>query len=67
MADVIVIAGAKAIGDAVGVNWKILPQYVQEKGLPAFRIDGKGAWMATPEDLKAWVARMRDENIGKSL
>lgn len=65
--EIIVITGAKAIGSAVGINWKILPQYVKEKGLPAYRIDGQGSWMALPDDLKKWAERMRDENIGKSL
>ena len=65
--EIIVISGAKAIGAAVGISWQKLPTYVQEKGLPAFRIDGAEAWMALPGDLKAWAERMRDENIGKSL
>jgi len=67
MAGEIVVSGARAIGEAVGVNWKVLPVYVQEKGLPAFRIDGKGAWMALPDDLKKWAERMRDENIGQQF
>lgn len=61
--ETIVISGAKAIGDAVGVPWKLLAWYVREKGLPAWRIDGKGNYMALPEDLGEWARRMRDENL----
>lgn len=63
--ETIVISGAKAIGAAAGVSWQNLPWYVTHKGLPAWKIDGKGNWMALPDDLRAWVVRMRDENLKK--
>ncbi len=55
--------GAKEIGAAVGINWKEITYYVREKGLPAFKIDGKGGWMAITTDLALWVVKMRDENL----
>jgi hypothetical protein len=63
--ETIVVSGAKAIGSAVGVSWQAIPHYVAEHGLPAFRIGGKGNWLALPDDLKAWAIKMRDENIEK--
>ena len=63
--ETIVISGAKEIGKAAGVSWQILPWYISEKGLPAWRIDGKGAYLALPDDLREWVRRMRDENLAK--
>lgn len=65
MNEPIVISGAKDIGNAVGVSWKLLAWYVREKGLPAWRIDGKGNWLALPGDLREWARRMRDENLGR--
>ena len=63
--ETIVISGAKEIGKAAGVAWNHLPWYISEKGLPAWRIDGKGPYLALPDDLRAWVLRMRDENLAK--
>lgn len=63
MIDPIVLSGAKEIGAAAGVPWKQLAWYVREKGLPAWKIDGRGNWMALPDDLREWVRRMRDENL----
>ena len=61
----IVVSGTRAIGEAVGINWQKLTWYIENKGLPAWRIDGKGNWMALPEDLRTWAAKMRDENLKK--
>ena len=61
--ETIVVSGAKAIGGAVGVSWQALPWYIREKGLPAWRIDGKGPYLALPDDLREWARRMRDENL----
>lgn len=60
------ISGAKAIGAAIGINWQRVPHYVKEYGLPAFRIEEKGNWMALPEDLRSWAIRMRDARLGKA-
>ena len=59
----IAIVGAKAIGAAVGVSWKNLRYFVEEKGLPAFRIDNTGRWVALPEDLSRWLVQQRDEQL----
>ncbi|WP_051553551.1 hypothetical protein [Desulfobulbus elongatus] len=59
----IVFCGAKAIAEAVGIHWRLLPHYVKEHGLPAFKIEERGRWLALPEDLHAWVERMRDESL----
>jgi len=59
----LVYKGAKAICSAVGVNWKEMTYYVSVKKLPAFKIDGKGAWIARPSDLADWVKTQRDENL----
>ena len=59
--------GSKEIGAAVGVNWKEMAYYVREKGLPAFKIDGKGGWIAIHDDLSKWVTRMRDENLHQNV
>ena len=63
--ETIVVSGAKAIGETVGIPYKMLHWFVKEKGLPAWRIDGKGNYMALPDDLREWARRMRDENMGK--
>lgn len=63
MNDRIVLRGQKEISEAAGLNWKIFSYYVREKGLPVFRIDNKGTWLATPEDLTEWIRRQRDENL----
>ena len=59
----LVYRGAKEICGAVGVNWKEMPYYVTEKGLPAFKIDGKGSWIARPADLEMWIEKQKDENL----
>lgn len=63
MIEPIVISGAKEIGKAAGVSWQTLSWYVREKGLPAWKIGGKGNWLAIPDDLREWARRMRDENL----
>jgi hypothetical protein len=65
MIEPIVISGAKEIGKAAGVSWQTLPWYVKNKGLPAWRIDGKGPYLALPDDLREWVRKMRDENLNR--
>ncbi len=59
----LVYIGAKTIGSAVGVNWKNIRHYIDEKGLPAFRIDGSGPWVALRSDLVSWVEQQRDEQL----
>ena len=59
----LVYRGAREICEAVGINWKEMGYFVSKKGLPAFKIDGKGSWIARPDDLAAWIAQQRDENL----
>ncbi len=59
----IVRVGAKAIAGTVGVSWKNLKHYIDEKGLPAFRVDGAGPWVALVEDLETWIREQRDEQL----
>ncbi|WP_319577653.1 hypothetical protein [uncultured Desulfobacter sp.] len=61
--DRIVFKGAKEICGAVGVNWREISYFVVKKGLPAFKIDGKGSWIARPDDLERWIQKQRDENL----
>jgi hypothetical protein len=61
----IVYRGAKEICNAVGVNWKEMSHFVDAKELPAFKIDGKGTWIALHEDLLAWIKQQRSENLKK--
>jgi hypothetical protein len=61
--EIIVLRGSKEICAAVGVNWKRIREYVDHKGLPAWQIDGKGPWLALPEDLAKWIHRQRDEHL----
>ncbi len=59
----LVYKGAKEICGAVGVNWREMGYYVSKKGLPAFKIDGRGSWLAKPCDLDKWITKQRDENL----
>lgn len=43
-----------------GINWKEFKHYVDVHGLPAFKIDGKGQWIALPADIEKWVCEQRD-------
>ena len=56
----IVYRGAKEICGAVGVPWKEISHYVRDRGLPAFKINGSGTWIAIPEDLDQWIKQQRD-------
>jgi len=60
----LVYRGAKEICAAVGLNSRNLRHYVEEMGLPAFRIDETGRWIALPEDLCRWVEEQRDKRLG---
>jgi len=59
----LVYRGAREICGAVGVPWKEIAVFVAEKGLPAFKIDGRGTWLALREDLEAWITRQRNEHL----
>ena len=59
----LVYRGAREICGAVGVPWKELARFVAEKGLPAWRIDGRGMWLALHDDLGEWIKQQRDEHL----
>lgn len=60
-----ILRGVKEISTAAGVPWKRFDYFRREKGLPAWQYEGKGLWLALPEDLAEWVRKMRDENLKK--
>ncbi len=59
----LVYRGAKEICGAVGLPWKEMHYFVKEKKLPAFKIDGRGIWIALHDDLMRWIEQQRDENL----
>lgn len=59
------IKGAAAICEAVGQSRKDIGRLVRDKGLPAFKLDGKGNWIALPNDLADWLHKERDIALGK--
>jgi len=61
----LVYRGQEEISRAVGINWKNFSYYVKNKKLPVFRIDGKGTWLAMPDDLKKWLLDQRENNLYK--
>lgn len=61
----LVYRGQEEISRAVGINWKNFSYYVRKKELPVFRIDGKGSWLAMPDDLKEWLHIQRKNNLKK--
>ena len=50
--------GREEICAACGLNFKKMSVYVEEYGMPAFKVEG--AWIALPSDLKKWLEGMRD-------
>lgn len=58
------IKGAAAICEAVGQSRKDIGRLVNQKGLPAFKLDGKGNWIALPDDLANWLRAQRDKALG---
>lgn len=58
------IKGAAEICKAVGQNSKEIKRLVDEKGLPAFKVDNRGSWIALPDDLAKWLRAQRDHALG---
>lgn len=58
----LVYRGNREICAAVGINWKRMAYYVRELGLPAFKVEPEGQWLARPADLEQWL-----ENIKSSF
>lgn len=65
MSDRCVYRGIREISTAAGLNWKNFSYFVREKGLPVWQIDGRGTYLATPEDLKQWINEQREKNLKK--
>lgn len=61
----LVYRGAKEICGAVGLDYKQIATYVRVHKLPAFKIKGQKAWLATGEDLQQWVRDQRDLYLEK--
>ena len=65
MGKLIVYRGAKEICAAVGIPWKELNLFVKKDKLPAFKLNGRGPWLALPDDLERWMQKQRDSYLGK--
>jgi len=59
--------GTVEISNAVGINHKNFRHFVKCKGLPAFRIEGKGNYIALAEDLEKWLKSERDKHLSSSF
>ena len=59
----IVYRGNKEIAAAVGIPFQEIGKHVRENGMPCFKINGTGSWLAHPEDLKVWLIKKRDEQM----
>lgn len=56
-----VYRGAKKICEVAGINPKRFGYFVNELGLPAFKIDNdSNVWMATADDLIAWIGARKE-------
>jgi len=52
----VVYRGVKEISDVVGINHKRFRHYVDNLGLPAFKLeDESNVWLAVHEDLVSWI------------
>ena len=60
----LVYRGAKEICGAVGVPWKDIGMFVANEGLPAWKINGRGTWLALRKDLEEWLRQQRDKEMG---
>ena len=61
----ILFRGNKEIAAACGLPFKEINVYVQKHGLPAFKVNGHGLWLAFEEDLTLWLKAKRDEQLKK--
>lgn len=61
----LVYRGAKEICAVVGLDYKQITTYVNDHGLPAFKIKGQKTWIACYEDLEKWVRGQRDTYLRK--
>ena len=49
----LVYRGAREVAGAVGINWKAVGKFVEEEGMPAFKMGGN--WVAIPDELEEWL------------
>jgi len=61
----IVYRGNKEIAAACGVPFKEINGLVTRHGLPAFKINGVGTWLAFPDELEQWLRKKREEQRKK--
>lgn len=52
----LVYRGIKEISEVAGINPKRFAYYVNQLGLPVFRVDQESnVWLATSDDLAKWI------------
>ena len=61
----ILIVGLVDIAHVVRRGKRIVRVWIVEKGLPAFRIDGKGPWCILHEDLLEWFRTEKESSREK--
>ncbi len=64
--ELILYRGVQEICAAIGINKNDFIWMVENKGLPAWKVDtanGQTGWRALHTDLLEWVKKMRDENL----
>lgn len=63
MTEKIWISTAEEIGKVLGVSKEKVPVFVKKYGLPAFKIEHRGPWIAIPEDLERWAREQREKYL----
>lgn len=63
----LVYRGAKEICNVVGIPWKDIGHFIQHEGLPAWKINGRGTWLALHDDLAEWLRTQRDRAVERSM
>jgi hypothetical protein len=49
-----ILKGGTEISEAAGINYSEIKSFVDEKGMPAFKIPGRKFWYAFPEEIEKW-------------
>lgn len=52
-----VFAGLEPMAEALGCSRKTLYRWIQDRGFPAFKMDG--VWRALPGEVETWLAEQR--------
>lgn len=62
----LVYRGIKEISEVAGINPKRFKHYVDQLGLPVFKIDSdSNVWLASHEDLARWINRRKEVYFSK--